>query len=100
MLLYSLNSFALPCCVCALSEIGLVSQGEDVFPIPGTKRIKYLEQNAAAFHIKLTAEEKLQLEAVFASDQVGSVGHICFTCLTCLQQTTACRFVEPLQMAN
>lgn len=47
------------------------SQGDDVFPIPGTKRIKYLEQNAAAFHIKLTAEEKIQLEAVFASDQVS-----------------------------
>ncbi|DBB09648.1 hypothetical protein WJX82_009067 [Trebouxia sp. C0006] len=47
------------------------SQGDDVFPIPGTKRIKYLEQNAAAFHMKLTAEEKLQLEAVFASDQVS-----------------------------
>lgn len=41
-----------------------------MFPIPGTKRVKYLEQNAAAFQIKLTAEEKQQLEAVFASDQV------------------------------
>ncbi len=57
-------------CSCVCLRPGLVSQGEDVFPIPGTKRIKYLEQNAAAFHIKLTAEEKLQLEAVFASDQV------------------------------
>lgn len=46
------------------------SQGEDVFPIPGTKRIKYLEENAAAAQIKLTAQDKAQLEAVFAADQV------------------------------
>ncbi len=47
-------------------------QGEDVFPIPGTKRINYLEENVAAFNIKLTAEDKQQLEAVFAADQVTS----------------------------
>lgn len=47
------------------------AQGEDVFPIPGTKRIRYLEENVAAFHIKLTAEDKQQLEAVFAADQVS-----------------------------
>lgn len=64
---------------------GSVSQGEDVFPIPGTKRIKYLEQKAAAFQIKLATEEKLQLEAVFASDQVWSLMHICLTCLHWLQ---------------
>ena len=50
---------------------GLHVQGEDVFPIPGTKRIQYLEENVAAFHIKLTAEDKRQLEAVFAADQVS-----------------------------
>jgi len=45
-----------------------------VFPIPGTKRIHYLQENIAAFHIKLSAEDKQQLEAVFAADQVG----VCF----------------------
>jgi len=47
-------------------------QGEDIFPIPGTKRLNYLEENVAAFNIKLTAEDKQQLEAVFAADQVTS----------------------------
>ena len=60
-------------------RLGL-SQGDDVFPIPGTKRIKYLEQNAAAFYIKLTAEEKIQLEAVFASDQVRLLVNISPVC--------------------
>ncbi len=54
-------------------------QGEDVFPIPGTKRIHYLEENMAAFHIKLTAKDKQQLEAVFAADQVTSYMVISFS---------------------
>ena len=54
-------------------------QGEDVFPIPGTKRVKYLEQNAAAFQIKLTAEDIKQLETVFATDQVSWVYHASVT---------------------
>jgi hypothetical protein len=40
-----------------------------VFPIPGTKRIKYLEENAAAFWVELNAEEKTQLEHIFAADK-------------------------------
>jgi hypothetical protein len=55
-------------------------EGEDVFPIPGTKRTHYLEENVAAFHIKLTAEDKQQLEAVFAADQVTSCTVITFQC--------------------
>lgn len=42
----------------------------DVLVAAGTKRIKYLEENVAAASIQLTNEDKQQLEAVFASDQV------------------------------
>jgi aryl-alcohol dehydrogenase-like predicted oxidoreductase len=35
----------------------ILAQGEDIIPIPGTKKIKYLEENLAAAHVKLTAEE-------------------------------------------
>jgi len=35
----------------------VIAQGNDIVPIPGTKRRKYLEQNLAANDIKLTAEE-------------------------------------------
>ncbi len=34
----------------------VLAQGEDVVPIPGTKRRKYIEENAAAVDIALTAE--------------------------------------------
>ena len=35
----------------------LLARGEDIVPIPGTKRVKYLEENAAAADIELTAED-------------------------------------------
>jgi aryl-alcohol dehydrogenase-like predicted oxidoreductase len=45
-------------------------QGEDVFPIPGTKRVKYLEENAAAFHVQLSKQELADIEAAVPHDQV------------------------------
>jgi aryl-alcohol dehydrogenase-like predicted oxidoreductase len=42
----------------------LLSQGEDVVPIPGTKRVKYLEENSAAAELTLTEEQLASLEAV------------------------------------
>ncbi len=48
------------------------AQGEDLFPIPGTKRRTYLEENAAAFEIELTAEDLAALdEAVPAGAAAG-----------------------------
>ena len=35
----------------------LLHQGEDIVPIPGTKRREYLEENAAASEISLSADE-------------------------------------------
>ncbi|MET8771726.1 aldo/keto reductase [Streptomyces sp. NPDC004658] len=40
-----------------LSLAWLLAQGEDVIPIPGTKRRTYLEQNAASVDIELTPDE-------------------------------------------
>lgn len=37
----------------------LMAQGDDIIPIPGTKKIKYLEENLGALNVKLSdAEEK------------------------------------------
>lgn len=41
----------------------LLARGNDIIPIPGTKRIKYLEQNAAAAQIKITAEELAEINS-------------------------------------
>lgn len=43
----------------------LLAQGEDVVPIPGTKRRRYLEENCAAVSVKLSAEEVKALSAAF-----------------------------------
>ncbi|HEX4506139.1 MAG TPA: aldo/keto reductase [Alphaproteobacteria bacterium] len=40
----------------------VLAQGEDVIPIPGTKRRKYLEENVAAADIVLTADDLAALE--------------------------------------
>ena len=52
-------------------------QGEDVFPIPGTKRVKYLEQNVEAYHISktLTKEELAELEAAVPKHEVRMHGY-------------------------
>jgi len=41
----------------------VLAQGEDIVPIPGTKRRTYLEQNAAAADVRLSAEDLERIEA-------------------------------------
>jgi aryl-alcohol dehydrogenase-like predicted oxidoreductase len=42
----------------------VLSRGDDVVPIPGTRRRTYLEQNAAASEIELTAQELAELDEI------------------------------------
>jgi aryl-alcohol dehydrogenase-like predicted oxidoreductase len=42
----------------------LLAQGEDIIPIPGTKRRKYLEENAAALNLTLTPEDLKRIDEV------------------------------------
>jgi aryl-alcohol dehydrogenase-like predicted oxidoreductase len=46
----------------------VLAQGEDLVPIPGTRRIATLEQNVAAADIVLTADDLARIEAVFPRD--------------------------------
>jgi aryl-alcohol dehydrogenase-like predicted oxidoreductase len=45
----------------------IYAQGDDLVPIPGTKRRKYLEENVGALEVKLTDEHLAQLDAVGAA---------------------------------
>lgn len=45
------------CTTSQLSLAWVLAQDEDIFPIPGTKRIKYLEENAGALKVFFTKEE-------------------------------------------
>jgi len=42
-----------------------LSRGNDIVPIPGTKRVKYLEENAAANQIRLSDDDVRRLERAF-----------------------------------
>jgi aryl-alcohol dehydrogenase-like predicted oxidoreductase len=42
----------------------VLAQGQDVVPIPGTKRVTYLEENAAAASVELTKEDLARLDEV------------------------------------
>jgi aryl-alcohol dehydrogenase-like predicted oxidoreductase len=59
---------------CTASQLALVwvlEQGSDIVPIPGTKRRKYLEENAAADSIQLTKDDLRRLDEVFPAAAVA-----------------------------
>jgi aryl-alcohol dehydrogenase-like predicted oxidoreductase len=56
---------------CKPSQLALawvLAKGDDMAPIPGTKRIKYLEENAAALDIKLTDDDIISIDNAFPPD--------------------------------
>jgi aryl-alcohol dehydrogenase-like predicted oxidoreductase len=59
----------------------VLAQGEDVVPIPGTKRVAYLEENAAARDVELTRDELMALEnavprGAVVGSRYGDMSHI------------------------
>jgi aryl-alcohol dehydrogenase-like predicted oxidoreductase len=53
---------------CKPSQLALawvLAQGNDIVPIPGTKRRKYLEENVGAIELKLTNEDLRRIDEVF-----------------------------------
>jgi len=59
----------------------VLAQGDDVVPIPGTKRRTYLEENVAAVSIELTADELAALEEAVpagaaAGDRYANMGFV------------------------
>ena len=52
---------------CTAGQLALawvMAQGDDVVPIPGTKRVSYLEENVGASYVELTAEDLRRLEGI------------------------------------
>jgi aryl-alcohol dehydrogenase-like predicted oxidoreductase len=49
----------------------VLAKGEDLVPIPGTKRRKYLEENAAAADIHLSPQDVAELEAAIPLEQIA-----------------------------
>ena len=53
------------CTPAQLALAWVIAQGSDIVPIPGTKRRKYLEANAAASDIALSQQDLARLDEVF-----------------------------------
>lgn len=56
---------------CTASQLALawvMAQGENIFPIPGTKHIKYLDENVGALKLLFTKEELAEIDAIFPKD--------------------------------
>jgi len=52
---------------CTPSQLALawvLAQGGDIVPIPGTKRVKYLDDNLGAVNVRLTAEDLDEIDAI------------------------------------
>jgi len=71
------------CTASQLALAWLLAQGEDIAPIPGTKRRKYLEENVGAVQVTLSQPELEEIEAIapkgvaaglrYAAPQMGSL---------------------------
>ena len=49
----------------------LLHKGEDIVPIPGTKRRRYLEENAAAASLSLSPPEIAELDRALAPQSIA-----------------------------
>jgi aryl-alcohol dehydrogenase-like predicted oxidoreductase len=49
----------------------LLAQGEHIVPIPGTKRVKYLEENAGAAAVTLTADQLAEIDSAVPAGAVA-----------------------------
>ncbi|KAI0146353.1 putative aldo-keto reductase [Xylariaceae sp. FL1272] len=59
------------CTPAQLAVAWLLKQGDDIIPIPGTKKIKYLEENWRALEIKLTDGETAEIRSFVEVAELG-----------------------------
>jgi aryl-alcohol dehydrogenase-like predicted oxidoreductase len=55
------------CTPAQLALAWVLAQGDDIVPIPGTKRRNYLEENVGTLNVELTSEDLRRIEEVFPS---------------------------------
>lgn len=56
---------------CSTSQLALawvMAQGDSIFPIPGTKRIQYLEENAGALSVNLSTADLENIDSIFGKN--------------------------------
>jgi len=58
------------CSPAQLSLAWVLDQGDDIFAIPGTQKIKYLEENMGALDVKLTSAEEKEMRSLIEGAEV------------------------------
>ena len=48
-----------------------MAQGDDIVPIPGTKRRRYLEENVGTLDVRLTPEELAEIDSLLPPGAAG-----------------------------
>ena len=61
----------LDCSLAQLALAWLLAQGEDIVPIPGTRKVKHLEENVGACHVRLSPEQLNRLDWIFRPEAVA-----------------------------
>ncbi len=59
------------CTTAQLSLAWVLAQGKDIVPIPGTKKVKYVDENSAAVDIQLTADELNKLDELTSKFEIA-----------------------------
>lgn len=62
------------CTTSQLALAWLLKQGDDVIPIPGTKRVKYLEENWDSRNVKLSEEDVAEIRKFVEGAEIA--GHV------------------------
>ena len=61
------------CTATQLALAWMLKQGNDIFPIPGTKKLKYLEENQGAVNVQLTNEDVVEIRHFLETAEIA--GH-------------------------
>jgi aryl-alcohol dehydrogenase-like predicted oxidoreductase len=59
------------CTTAQLALAWLRKQGDDIIPIPGTKKLKYLEENWASLDVYLTDEDELEIRKFVENAEIA-----------------------------
>jgi aryl-alcohol dehydrogenase-like predicted oxidoreductase len=52
----------------------VLAQGDDIVPIPGTKRRRSLEENIDALEVQLTAEDLAKIDSILPAGRAAGTG--------------------------
>ena len=61
------------CTPSQLTLVWVMAQEDFIFPIPGTKRVKYLEENVKATEVKLSEKDLQEIEDVFPKNAAAGM---------------------------